>query len=185
MRIPKKILLLLLASCLAGVLLVGCGSEPESETVTEDQIITVQRGDLIIDVISSGNLALSRKEDLAFEVAGTVEAVLVEEGDVVEEGQVLAKLDISEWEDNIEVLEDNVTAEERDLVQAQINLQTAEQNLKNSQDSEATKELALLNAQISLDTAEYNLGIAERTIIPLEAEDAQQAVDEAKARRNK
>jgi len=182
MRIPKKISLLLLASCLAGVLLVGCGSEPESETATEDEIITVQRGDLIIDVISSGNLALSHKEDLAFEVAGTVEAVLVEEGDVIEEGQVLAKLDISEWEDNIEVLEDNVTAEERDLVQAQISLQTAEQNLKSAQDSEATKELALLNAQISLDTAEYNLGIAERTIIPLEAEDAQQAVDEAKAR---
>lgn len=182
MKILRNVLLLLLASCLAGVLLVGCGSEPEAEAVTEDQIITVQRGDLIIDVISSGNLALSHKEDLAFEVAGTVEAVLVEEGDVVEEGQVLAKLDISEWEDNIEVLEDNVTAEERDLVQAQISLQTAQQNLKSAQDSEATKELALLNAQISLDTAEYNLGVAERTIIPLEAEDAQQAVDEAKAR---
>jgi len=182
MKIIRNVLLLLLASCLAGVLLLGCGSEPEAEAVTEDQIITVQRGDLIIDVISSGNLALSHTEDLAFEIAGTVEAVLVEEGDIVEQGQVLAKLDISEWEDNIEVLEDKVTAEKRDLLQAEINLQTAEQNLKNTRGSETSKELALLNAEISLANAAYSLGKAERIYIPLEAREAQEAVDEAKAR---
>ena len=179
MRILKKLSLMLLALCVATALLVGCGSEPQSEAATEDEIITVQRGDLVIDVVSSGNLALSHKEDLAFEVAGTVEDVLVEEGDVVEEGQVLATLDISEWEDDLEALEDAATAAERSQLQVQINLHTAEQNLKNSRDNQAAKELALLSARISLDTAEYTLGKAEGTYIPLEARDAQDAVDEA------
>jgi multidrug efflux pump subunit AcrA (membrane-fusion protein) len=180
MRIPRKLLLMLLMLCLAGTLLAGCRSQPES-AAAEQQVVTVERGDVILDITAAGNLALSHKEDLAFEIAGTVEEVLVEEGDVVEEGQVLAQLDMSEWEDNLEVLEDAVTSTERSLLQAQINLRTAEQSLKSSQDSQDTKELALLNAQISYDTAEYNLGVAERSIVPAEAEDAQQAVDEAKA----
>ncbi len=187
MIIPKKLLLTLLVLCLAGTLLAGCHSEPELEAAAEEQIVTVERGDLVIDITAAGNLALSQEEDLAFEIAGTVEEVLVEEGDVVEEGQVLAQLDMSEWEDNLEVLEDDVTTEERDLLQAQINLITAEQSLKSTKD---TKQLALINAQISLDTAQHNLDEAtakheayetDESYTWPELEEAQADVNEAKA----
>jgi len=69
---------------------------------------------------------------------------LVEEGDIVEEGQVLAKLDTSEWEKELRTLESN-------LLQAVINLQNEENTL----------ELASLNARIALKTAYYNLYQAE------------------------
>ena len=84
-----------------GVLALGCASE--AGPAFEGQVATVQRGDLRIDITGVGNLALSQKDDLAFEMDGTVEEVLVEEADSVEEGQVLAKLVISEWEDQLTV----------------------------------------------------------------------------------
>jgi len=180
MRILKIILISIILGTLAAPLL-SCASESDSESTLEVEEAVVQRGNLTIDITASGNLALSCTEDLAFEIAGTVEEVLVEEGDTVEEGQVLATLDTSEWEDNLAVLEDKVTTEERGLLQAQINLQTARQNLKNSQDNQAAKELALLNAQISLDQAEYNLSKAEETYTWPEVEVAQADVDEAEA----
>ncbi|MBA7702218.1 hypothetical protein ES703_110976 [subsurface metagenome] len=118
MRILK---IMLITSILGGLLsapALSCTSESES-TVSESQIVTVQRGDLTIDIAAAGNLALSRTEDLAFEIAGTVEEVLVEEGDSVKEGEVLAKLDTSEWDKELTNLE-------MDLVQAEINLKNAE-----------------------------------------------------------
>jgi len=182
-RILKIILTILILGGLA-VPLLSCGSESDEPDLSKNQVVTVQRGDLTIDITAVGNLALARTEDLAFDLfyqEGTVEEVLVEEGDTVEEGQVLAKLDTSEWEDKLAVLEDQVTAEERDLLQAQINLQTAEQNLKSSKDSAADKELALFNKQISLDQAKYDLSVAEETHSWPDLEVAEAEVEKAEA----
>jgi len=115
--------------------LIGC-SEPESE-VSENQIVTVQRGDLTIDITAAGNLALSRTEDLSFEMAGTVEEVMVEEGDSVEEGQVLAKLDTSEWDKELTNLES-------DLVQAEINLKNAELALEQAEEPYSRTPMKIL-----------------------------------------
>ena len=158
MRLLKIILTVLVLGGLTAPLL-SCGSESD-EAIPENQVVTVQRGNLTIDITAAGNLALSHTEDLAIDLfyqEGTIEEVLVEEGDIVEEGQVLVKLDTDEWEDELSALVDGTTVEERALLQAQINLQTAEQNLKNARDNEAVKELASLNAQITLDQAQRTL----------------------------
>ena len=144
---------IILGAVLAG--LFGCSAPSEEETA-ETQTATVILGDIVLDITAAGNLALSLTEDLAIDLffqEGTIAEVLVEEGDSVEEGQVLVRLDADEWDDEMSTLEDLVTAKERALTQAQISLKTAEQNLKNARDNMATKELAVLNAQISLDQA--------------------------------
>ena len=183
MKVLKLMLIILI---LAGLMVstFGCGSESSEVEEMETQVVTVQRGDLTVDITAAGNLALSRTEDLAIDLfyeEGTVEEVLVEEGDTVKEGQVLAKLDTEEWEDELSTLEDQVTAKERDLLQAKINIQTAEQNLKNSRDNKAAKELALLNAQISLRDAEHNLDEMRDIYTWPEIVVAQDDVDDAKA----
>ena len=186
MRLLKIMLIPLVLGGLAAPL-SSCSSEPEGAELLENQIATVQRGNITIDITAAGNLALSRTEDLAIELfygqsgstgtKGTVGEVLVEEGDSVEEGQVLVTLDKDEWDDQLSTLEDQVTTKERDLVQTQINLLTAEQTLKNAQDNEATKKLAVLNAQISLDTAQNNLDAA---ITATDYQSAQAALKKAK-----
>ena len=122
----RNVAIIMIILILAGlsVPLIGCASESNDEEAMEKQIITVQRGDLIIDITASGNLALSLKEDLAFEIGGTeqdpvtVEEVLVEEGDSVAEGQVLARVDTTNLEQAVEVAERSVRTAEIDLEKA-------------------------------------------------------------------
>ncbi len=174
--------------------ILSCRNESSEAELPETQIVAVQRGDLTVNITAAGNLKLSTTEDLSFDLfyqEGTVEEVLVEEGDTVEEGQALASLDIDEWDEQLSILEDQVTAakrqlttEERDLLQAQINLQTAEDNLKNSQeDMEATDalELALFNAQITTRSAEHHVGETQDIYTWPDIETAQKDVDNAKA----
>lgn len=184
MRLLKIVLITIFIVALV-VPTLGCGAESD-EAEPETQVVPVQRGNLTVDITAAGNLALSRTEDLAFDLffqEGTVEEVLVEEGDIVEEGQVLARLDMEEWEDHLGTLEDQVTARERDLLQAQINLQTAEDNLKNAQeDIEATNalELAIYNAEISERNAAHNVGEKQDIYTWPDIEIAQIALDNAK-----
>ncbi len=169
-----KIALTALVLCSISALSLNCASESDS-AVPENQIVTVQRGDLTIDITAVGNLALSHTEDLAFEIAGTVEEVLMEEGDAVLEGQVLAKLDMSEWQDELESLENQVTAEERDLLQTENNLEKAEQSLEQAKYNlnEAEDNLQFTEARYSIDMvskaavemAEQRVVIAEQSVI--------------------
>jgi len=165
----------LTAFILVGVLvsLVGCGSESDDTGVSGNQVVTVQRGDLAIDITAAGNLALLRTEDLAFEIAGTVEEVFVEEGDIVEEGQVLARLDTSEWEEYLETLEDELTAVTRQLTTKERGLTTTERQLAIKKRNVTAKELTLRQEQLDLQTAEYNLS----EIVEVQEEKVQEAQD--------
>jgi len=127
MRVLKIVLTILVAGVLV-ISLASCGTK--SAPVSESQVATVKRGDLTVSITGSGNLALSRTADLAFEMAGTVQEVLVKEGESVTEGQVLATLDTSEWEDNLAALENQLISKQRALPQAKINLMNAETALE-------------------------------------------------------
>jgi len=165
-----RILKIMLVTFILGALAVpfsGCGSESDEAKLSERQIVTVERGNLTVDITASGNLALSCTEDLVFDIfypEATVEEVLVEEGDTVEEGQELARLSVSEWEDELEVLEDRVTAavrqiaaEERDLSQAQLSLETAKYNLDRMEDVQEIKD--------DIEEAEWELKFAKMMLL--------------------
>ena len=189
MRILKIILVILILGGLA-VAWLGCGSDSDQAEALESQTVTVQRGDLTVEITAAGNLALSTTEDLAFDLfypEGTVEEVLVEEGDIVTEGQVLARLDMDEWDDELSVLEDQVTAKERALTAKERALTQAERKVidlehevtdkedavTKAEHQVTVKELAVSQAQLNLDTAEYNLGEID------EVKEAQDDIDDA------
>ncbi|MFC2069174.1 efflux RND transporter periplasmic adaptor subunit [Chloroflexota bacterium] len=127
MRVLKIVLMILVMGSL-GLMPLSCGSESESETIAENQAVSVQRGNLTIDITASGNLALSVTEDLAFEIEGTVEEILVEEGDSVNEEQLLAKLDTSEWDKELTTLVHSLLQAEISLDNAELTLEKAEEN---------------------------------------------------------
>ena len=106
-------MIILVLSILAAPLL-SCDSASDEAEQPEYQPATVQRGDIIIDITAAGNLALSHTEVLTVDLfygqsgttgtKGTIGEVLVEEGDTVEEGQVLASLDKEEWDEQLSAL---------------------------------------------------------------------------------
>ena len=164
-----KIVLIVLVMSVAGALLISCGRGSDSTTVTEEQLVTVQRGDLTIDITAVGNLTFSHREELTFEVDGTVGEVLVEVGDRVEEGQVLAELDdtsIISLQEAVSQVEINLEQARINLEQARINLRDAEENLEEAQNPYteldiAQAEAAVVNARVTLEVAQEALGEVE------------------------
>lgn len=132
MRVLKIIAAILMVGIIA-IPVVSCASKSNSTQASANQVATVKRGDLTVSITASGNLALSQTADLAFEMAGTVQDVTVEEGDSVTEGEVLASLDTSEWEDNLAALQNQLTKTQRALPQAQINLENAQTALEQAE----------------------------------------------------
>ena len=172
MRIVKIILTFLILSALA-VPVVSCADESDSALASENEIVTVQRGDVVIDITASGNLELSLKEDLAFEIVGTVEEVLVEEGDTVNEGQVVAKLDSTSLNQAVEAAEMTVKTRELDLRLAEKAIVTAEINLKSAIDN--FDELKMPYSPYNALTFLSDMPEAESAI-----RDAQRQLEEAK-----
>jgi macrolide-specific efflux system membrane fusion protein len=157
-RVSKIILAVVLCGVVAFLLVYFL--KPGSAPAAQYQTATVQAGNLTVEISGSGNLALSSTEDVAFEMAGTVQEVLVEEGDSVEQGQVLARLDTSERESEL-------TGLERALLQAKINLKNARLALERAEEDDNADPL-------DIDMKELQIELAEGSL-----EDAEEALEEA------
>ncbi len=158
---------MVLVLCLVSVLSLSCRSAPEEP---EYQVVTVQRDDLTIDVISSGNLIFAYQEELAFEVPGTVGEVLVEVGDSVEEGQVLANLD-----------DTSIISLQKTMAQARIDLDNAQEALEEAENPHteldiAQAEASVANAKVALETAQEALEEAENPYTEADITQAELAV---------
>ena len=164
-----KIIMITSVLCLLVISSLNCAPTTVPE---KSQVVWVQRGDLKIDITASGHLVLSRKEDLAFEVSSRLEKekrvlvvkeVLVEEGESVEEGQLLAKLDTSEWEDEVRTLGRQLAAKKRDLTQKKIDLLNAEIALEDAE-AQYVWSAEVFSAQEAVWVAERNLEAAQLTL---------------------
>jgi len=120
-----KLVMIALALGSVSILSLGC-PQPDTASVPESQVVTVQRGNLAVDITASGNLMFSHTEDLAFEMAGIVAEVNVQAGDSVKQGQVLATLDTTQRDENLKSLESGVLQAEISQKNAQLALDKAE-----------------------------------------------------------
>jgi len=120
--------------CLALVGAVACPA-PSGGGAVGEELVEVVRGDLTVIVSGSGNISVSRDASLAFGTGGKVEAVYVEAGDQVSQGDVLAKLDTG-------VLE-------LSLAQAELALATAEYNLDKAQQVYSRADINAAKAAVS------------------------------------
>jgi len=114
----------------------------------DQQLIPVQYGNLVNQVSTNGSLIFPNRETLTFGTQGTVGEVLVEEGEQVEAGQPLARLDQAAG-----------AALEKAVAQARVNLQNAEEALAEARTPHTDLEIAqaeavVTNAKLSLESAE-------------------------------
>lgn len=143
----------------ASLLLTGC-----SVFATPTEVVDIPTAVVEESVTAEGNLVPADYIMLSFGVAGQVSEVLVDEGDWVEGGQVLARIG------DTETLEAQVMAANLAVLQAQQALDNLTENAG----------LITAQAQIDLVTAQQALVAAEQAWDLVETDDFRQEMDEAR-----
>lgn len=172
MKIKKwaKIALIPLVIVAVGATVAGCSSKTKADTTTQITY-TVKKGTVAQEITAVGNLNYSDEEELSFDTGGTLSEVDVNVGDSVTKGQVLAKLDMTQYQQNITSLQEQLAQKKLSLVQSQQQETTAEQTVTDkqhavvtAQNTLASDQYALVQAQRALEQQQLNIANDQLTV---------------------
>lgn len=145
----------------------------QSQQEPQVQTATVYRGDIVLSAQGRGALLPGREMNLTFGTSGPVAEVLVQVGDQVQAGDVLARLDTTE-------LERAVAQAEINLREAQIALESARQPADEATLRQA--EHAVDQAAASLQEARLNLeDVLGSAVLNEDLQSAQYRLQDAEA----
>ena len=183
----KKLSLWLVMVTVAALILSACSSKTADATA-------VPQSTQPQPLISEGRLLPLNSQDLFFTLSGQIAEVLVNEGDAVTAGQVLARftdspeanaaLTRAQQEELAarQAMDDLLSAAEMNLAQAKLSVQTAKAAFDQANDRFNSSDSDLNKAQ--LDVATASLKLAEDTLAKLESgkgvDPDQQALAEAR-----
>jgi len=153
---------------------VACGGGGD-DAVTEETTYTVTRGDLKITLTESGSLEARQKTNVRPQIRrGEKIITLVDEGTLVKKGDVLAELDKSAIEKEIEKFEDQIIQFETALKNARAELDIQKQ----------TNESELDRASLTLEVARMALERFVKGDHPQKLRDLGLKIDQAVSRRD-
>ncbi|MEN0058209.1 MAG: efflux RND transporter periplasmic adaptor subunit [Bdellovibrio sp.] len=92
----KKIISIIIVGCALILVLAGYGIMRQSDTKVQYREISLNQGDLVISIVSTGTVQPENRVEIKPPVAGRVESVLTPEGQRVKKGQVLAWMSSTE-----------------------------------------------------------------------------------------
>jgi HlyD family secretion protein len=181
-------LIILSIALLAGVL-AACGSA-EATPTAEPAANAAKPANV---VSAEAFVAPLQEADLAFEVGGRLASVEVKEGDQVEKGAVLAKLDGLDQQAGLAEAEANLQGAKAQLTQAEANLEQAKSQLAVYEATTASNMKAKLEAEANLAKVkappteekiaqlEANLNRAEAALAEIIAGPTKEDIDQARA----
>ncbi|MFC1988873.1 efflux RND transporter periplasmic adaptor subunit [Chloroflexota bacterium] len=164
---------LIINGLLLSLVLVGstaCNSIG-GETDTQ-QPVEVVRGDLAITVSGSGNIEVSEDAQLTFGIGGRLDKILVEEGDEVGQGDVIAVLET----DGLELALNQAKVA---YAQAEVAVTEAEVAVIQYEAAITTAEVNLINAEISLEQTLNTSTLSDIKIADAEVDAAKDDLDDA------
>lgn len=159
---------------LAVILAFGVGGWQGARLILGPAVVVdhVRRGDLVETVVASGHVETPFRVEIASQITGTVDDVLVQEGERVRKGQSLISLEARE-------LKAAVGQAQGAVAQAEARMrQLAELTLPSAREALVQAQANLLNAQQSFDRTSQlaNNGFATRAAL----DDAQKVLDVAR-----
>ena len=155
----------------AALLLAACGQMPGAGGADGTPTAlppVVSAGEIVVD----GRIVPNESVDLSFNTSGEIAEVLVQEGDIVQAGDVIARLS------NRETLESNVSKANLEILSAQQEQLDAEQARQELFD---TLSIAQTNALQELNDARQALKDADRKVAGLRSDPSQADLEEAEA----
>lgn len=129
------------------------GEEEQAEAIIPVEVMTVERGDIFAAYTGSASLEAFDEANVVAKVGGEVRKILVEEGDYVERGDVLARLDGDRLRLELEQSRANVARLQQEYDRS---VELNQKGLLAASAFETTKyELDGLKAQLELAKLEY------------------------------
>jgi HlyD family secretion protein len=182
------IVAIIITLLIGGIVLFGWFSQRQMNALMADlETETVQQGTLSSSVGATGLVRANQNAYLVWKISGQVDQVLVEAGDTVNAGDILAVLDDTS-------LPAYIILAQADLVNAQNQLDTllisslqqaealkAVEEADKALDDALNPELAQAQAQVAIAAAEADLDTAETQMAILTKPVSQAAVDQAYA----
>ncbi len=147
-KLPKSLIGLLILLGLSGggyFTYQQITSNARQEAIGKTQTVSVERTTLPITISANGTIVAKHSTNVSPKSAGRLKSLLVEEGDSVKEGQILAYMDDSDLQGQ--------------LTQAQGSLAAAQANLRKMETGNRQEDIA--QAQSTLDSAKATLQQSE------------------------
>ncbi len=162
----KKFIVFLVLLAAAGT---GGWAYYQNRTRPEPTVSTVpvSRGDVIERVQATGTLEAVTTVDVGTQVSGVVQELLADFNDIVKKGQVIARLDPSILQVQIESQKANVIRAEADLERLKVTLEDAKQKLDRAQamfKKELVPKTDLEAAEIAVKSADAQIKSSEASL---------------------
>ena len=138
----------------------------------EVNVVKIQmRPELRSTVTSSGEVRPVQFMNLTSEVQGKIEEITKKEGDLVQKGEVLVRLDPNQFESSTDAqcaayqsAQDEVRSSQSQVTAAQNNLAQAQQSLNQAQVSVDSARQGVITSQTEVDRAQVELNAANREL---------------------
>ena len=176
----KRRQILIVTSCVVviGIVLgVVLTRRPGSQSAITT--VNVTRGDIVKTVLVDGNLEMPDKAYLSFGITGTVQEVLVAEGDNVTKDEVLARLDAPSLQSGVDVAQLQVKIAENQVKVARAQYEIAGDNL-DAAESIPGQSTDVLEQQVDIAKASWETAKVNLEIAKLNLESAKLNLDKAK-----
>jgi HlyD family secretion protein len=179
----------------AAVILIGVGSTTmfkKPKAVPAEKIVIAERGDIARSVVARGKIEPLSKVEVKSKANGIIKALLVDVGDSVQAGQILAELDKEDLQAQVREAKATLDAEEANLqaaiaAEAKARIEAANRELEFARrDAERAQGLfqQKIASQQQLDDANraYEMSKNRQQLLEAIARSAAAQVDQARAR---
>lgn len=124
------------------------------------EVDRVKKGELISKVSASGEIRPRKYVNISSNVPGMIEKIYVKEGEKVKAGQILLKLDSTQYEASVARDKAYIASLEEDLKNAETNLKKAEATYKRN--VELHKEQLISDEALESAKTQYETALAQR-----------------------
>jgi HlyD family secretion protein len=160
---------------IAAIVILGLGAAGVWAYMTygvvkvEPQILeaTITRGDITEVVQATGTLEALRTVQVGSQVSGTVSDILADYNSIVKKDQVIARIDPSLLQVQVEIQKANIAKQETDITSQQIQLEDAQRTLGRTKELYANKlatQQAVEQAELTVRTRTASIESAKKSL---------------------
>ena len=174
-----KKMLFVLVVC-AGITAYGYYGFRTTEFIPEVSTVTLTRGDVVDTVGATGALEAVTTVQVGSQVSGIIESLYADYNSIVREGEVIARLEPSLFETQIEQARANLARAEADVERLRVTLDDARAQLARSEDLSSRDLIStteLEAAQVAVRSAEAQVKSAEAGVVQSQASLSQNEVN--------